>query len=135
MASVWYPKAFDAAFEGDIDVLVDTLKGILVDTADYTFSNAHDFLDDVTAGIEATVTLASVTSAFAAGVWTLDCANPTASAVAASDPAEIFIVYKDTGSAATSPLMLKLDLAAPITPNGGDITFAISASGLGTVTT
>ena len=64
------------------------------------------------------ITLGSKTSTL--GV--LDAADITFSAVSGSAIGAI-ILYKDTGSAASSPLILYLDTATglPITPNGGDI--------------
>lgn len=136
MASIWYPIAIDAIMEGDIDLLADTIKAVLVDTADYTYSNAHNFLDDVPAGARATNgtgTLASKTSTVSSNVWTFDAADLTLSAVT-GDQSEIVIVYKDTGNEATSNLILKLDLSSAVTPNGGDIILQWNASGLATVT-
>lgn len=135
MASAWYPRGIEAAFEGDIDVLVDTLNVVLVDTADYTFSAAHEDLADVPAGARvATGTLGSVTSVYNTGVWTLDAADTTLTSVT-GDQSEAVIVYKDTGDAATSTLLLYLDLTSAVTPNGGNITLQYNASGLGTITT
>lgn len=40
------------------------------------------------------------------------------------DQSEALVIYKDTGDAATSPLIAYIDTATglPITPNGADIT-------------
>jgi hypothetical protein len=46
---------------------------------------------------------------------------------------ESIVVYKDTGSAATSNLLCYMDTASsglPLTPTGGDVTIAWSASGI-----
>jgi hypothetical protein len=47
------------------------------------------------------------------------------------DVSEAVILYKDTGVAATSPLIAYIDTATglPVTPNGGDITVTVPASG------
>lgn len=135
MASQVYPKFFDAAAEGDIDLLVDTIKAVLVDTADYVFSNAHDFLDDVPAGARvATGTLASITSAFTGDVWTFDAVNLTLTSVT-GDPSEAVIFYKDSGVEGTSALISYNELASPVTPNGGNIELQFDASGIVTVDT
>lgn len=48
MANALYDKAREAFLKGDIDWLNDTIKVMLVDTADYTVDLAsHDSLDDV----------------------------------------------------------------------------------------
>jgi hypothetical protein len=40
------------------------------------------------------------------------------------DQSEALVIYKDTGSAATSPLIAYIDTATglPVTPNGADVT-------------
>lgn len=134
MASIWYPAGIDGLMEGSVALLTDTIKAVLVDSADYTYANTHDFLDDVPSGARvATGTLASKTSTFSSNVWTFDAADLTLSAVT-GDQSEIVIVYKDTGVESTSRLLLKLDLASAVTPNGGDIVLQWNASGLGTIT-
>jgi len=134
MASIWYPAGIDALMEGSVALLTDTIKVVLVDTGAYTYVNTHDNLDDVPAGSRiATGTLASKTSTFSSNVWTFDAADTTLSAVTGAQ-SEIVIVYKDTGVESTSRLLLKLDLASAVTPNGGDIVLQYNASGLGTIT-
>lgn len=136
MASIWYPAGIDALMEGSVALLTDTIKAVLVDTVDYTYSNAHDNLDDVPSGARATNgtgTLASKTSTFSSNVWTFDAADLTLSTVS-GDQSEVVIIYKDTGVESTSRLLLKLDLSSAVTPNGGDIVLQWNASGLGTIT-
>lgn len=135
MASVWYPKAFDAMAEGDLDLLADDLRAFLVDAADYTFANTHDFLDDVTAGarVGTPVALASKTSTYSGNVWTFDAADTTLTSVT-GDVSEAVVVYKHTGTESTSTLVFYLELSSAVTPNGGNITLQWNASGLGTIT-
>jgi hypothetical protein len=43
------------------------------------------------------------------------------------------VIYKDTGTASTSPLIGYFDVVAsglPVTPNGGNITVTFNASGI-----
>jgi len=135
MASVWYPVAFDQMAEGDLDLLVDDLRCFLVDAADYTFANTHDFLNDVAAGarVGTATALASKTSTFATNVWTFDAADTTLTSVT-GDQSEAVIVYKHTGTESTSTLVLYLELSSAVTPNGGNITLQWNSSGLGTIT-
>jgi len=58
---------------------------------------------------------------------TLSAANTVWTSVSGGQAAYI-VLYKDTGSAATSPLIGLIDTATglPVTPNGGDITAAWS---------
>jgi hypothetical protein len=138
MANALYPKAKQKFIDpgtlgttsGDaIDLANDNIKVVLVDAADYTYSAAHEFLSDITAGgrVATSGNLASKT--VTSGVF--DSADPTFTA-ATGDIAEILVVYKDTGTAATSPLIAYYDTGVtglPVTPNGGDINVTVNASG------
>lgn len=120
MANALYAKAKEAFLSKQIDLLNDTIKATLVDSADYTLDLAnHDFIDDVPAGARvATVTLSgkSVTG----GVF--DAADATFSSVT-GDQCEYIIIWQDTGTESTSCLIAIIDTATglPITPNGADI--------------
>lgn len=118
--------------KGDIDLENDTLKAVLIDTADYTFDQAHDFLNDAAAGMVGTpVTLSGKT--FTDGVFNADDATL---ATVSGDPCEAAIIFKDTGNPATSPLLFYIDTATglPVTPNGGNITLQWNASGIAALT-
>ena len=112
-----------AAFlSADVDWLADNIKVTLIDVADYTVNLAtHDFYDDVAAAgkVATSGNLASKTAT--AGV--ADAADVTFTAVT-GDPCEALVIWKDTGTAATSQLIAYIDTATglPVTPNGGNIT-------------
>ena len=108
----------DALLTGLIDVTTDNLKVLLIDTADYTFSTAHEHHDDVASGsiVATSGNLASVTAT--SGV--IDAADVTLSSVT-GDPSEALIIYKDSGTSATSDLLFYID-GISVTPNGSDIT-------------
>jgi hypothetical protein len=127
MANILYPKGAEAILNGDIDWNTDTIKVALVDTGTYTYNAAHDFLDDLSGVVGTAQTLGSVT--ITGGV--LDAANPTFTAVSGAT-VEALVIYKDTGVAGTSPLLVYIDSATglPVTPNGGDITVEWNASGI-----
>lgn len=122
MANALYDKGREAFLNGGINWTSDSIKVVLVDAADYTVNlTTHQFLSDIAAGARVATSgnLASKTST--AGV--ADAADITFTAVS-GDPSEALVIYKDTGSAATSPLIAYIDTATglPVTPNGGDIT-------------
>jgi len=121
MANVLYDPGRDAFLNGDIDYTNDTIRVYLIDTADYTFSAAHQFLSQVpSAARVAYGTLAGKSTS--AGVAD---ANDTVLSAVTGDPCEAIILCKWTGDEATSPLIGYIDSAAaglPVTPNGGDIT-------------
>jgi hypothetical protein len=116
-----YVKGLEALMKAEIDLIDDTIKVVLVDTADYTVDLAtHDFFNDVAAGARvATATLG--TKSVTGGAF--DAADVTFSAVT-GDPSEALIIYKDTGTESTSALIMYIDTATGlgVTPNGGDIT-------------
>jgi len=121
MASALYDKARKAFADGDIDLLNDTIKCVLIDAADYTVDLAnHDFLDDVPSGARVGTPQTLGTKSTTAGVF--DAADVTFSSVS-GDQCEAILIYKDTGTEGTSPLIAYIDSATglPVTPNGGDI--------------
>lgn len=122
MANALYGKGREGFLGGDIDYDADTIKAILVDSADYALSiDAHQYLSSITStGIVATsAALSSKTKTLGVA----DAADITISTVT-GDQFEYIILYKDTGSRSTSPLIACIDSATglPCTPNGGDIT-------------
>ena len=123
MANALYDKGREAFLNADIDWLVDNIKLVLVDAADYTPNLAtHQFLSDIPSGAreETSANLSGKSSTNGiADAADLSPAFPSA----AGDPCEYLAIYKDTGVATTSPLIALLDTATglPITLNGGDI--------------
>ena len=106
--------------EAALDLTAATFKVAMIDTADYTFSQSHDFFNDASAGSVGTPQ-AIPTPAFTGSV--LDGGDVTFSALT-GDSVEALLLYVDTGSAATSPLILYLDTGVaglPFTPSGGDV--------------
>ena len=102
----------------------DTIKVYLC-PATYTVNlSTHVYLTDMTGActpVAGHVTLGTkTTTAGACGA-----ANSTFSAVSGAQVTSI-VIYKDTGTAGTSPLIAYIDTATglPITPNGGDIIVA-----------
>ena len=129
MANALYPKAKEKFLDALIDMPSDTIKIALIDTGIYTYSSTDEFWSSASSAIVGTaVTLASKT--ITNGVF--DAADVTFTSVSGSS-VEALIIYKDTGSAATSPLIMYLDVAAsglPVTPNGNNIDVQFNASGI-----
>jgi hypothetical protein len=123
VASTWYPKYKEALLTGatNSNPSTGTVKVALIDSADYTYSAAHQFLSDVAgAGIVAT-SPALANKTFTSGVFDADDTTFTG---VTGDQSEALIIYIDTGTAATSRLMLFIDSASsglPVTPNSGSI--------------
>ena len=125
MADALYTPFKELLLGGDIALDADTIKVALIDTGAYTFSAAHDFWNDASAGLVGTAATLG-TKTITSGVF--DAADVTFTAVT-GNTVEALIIYKDTGNAATSPLIAYIDSATglPVTPNGGDITITWSA--------
>ena len=121
MANTLYDSARQGFLEAQINWLTDTMKVLLVDAGAYTpNTQTHLFLADipVSSRIAGPVTLTSKTTTGGAA----DAADCTFTSVSGAS-IEMIIIYKDTGTEATSPLLAMIDTATglPITPNGGDI--------------
>ncbi len=129
MANALYPKAKEKFLDALIDMPTDTIKIALIDTGVYTYSGTDEFFSAASSAVIGTaVTLASKT--ITNGVFDAD--NVTFTSVTGAS-VEALIIYKDTGSAATSPLILYIDVAAsglPVTPNGNNIDVQFNASGI-----
>lgn len=118
MANALYDPGREAFLTASINWSSDTIKVVLVDTGTYTFSASHQYYSSISGVIAGPATLGSKTTTNGAA----DAADVTFTAVSGSS-IEAIIIYKDTGSSATSPLIAYIDTATglPITPNGGDI--------------
>lgn len=121
MANTLYDYARQRFLEAQINWMTDTVKVILVDTGAYTPQTAvHQYLSDIptSARIAGPVTMAGKATTGGAA----DANDVTFSAVTGAS-IEAIIIYVDSGTEATSPLIAYIDTATglPITPNGGDI--------------
>lgn len=129
MANTVSDAARAAFLGGDLDWLVDNIKVVLLD-ATYTYSSAHDNLNDIGGGaiVATSGNLASKTAT--AGV--ADAADVTFTALT-GDPITQMWVYKDTGVSSTSTLICFYDNdsnSAPIavTPDGTNVIVSWSNS-------
>lgn len=121
MANTLFDPARKRFLEAQINWMTDTIKVLLIDTGAYTPQTAtHEYLSDVSssARIAGPVTLTSKSTNGGAA----DAADVTFTSVAGAS-IEAILIYKDSGTESTSPLIAWIDTATglPITPNGGDI--------------
>lgn len=134
MANALYPKWKEQLlqFTANNNLSAGTVKVALIDTGTYTYSSANQFWSSASAASVGTPqTLGSKT--FTNG--TFDAADVTFTAVTGSS-VEALIIYIDTGTASTSPLVAYIDTSVtglPVTPNGGDITITWNGSGIFTL--
>jgi hypothetical protein len=130
MANALYPKWKEQLlqFTANNNLSAGTVKVALV-TSGYTYSSSDQFYSSVSASVVGTPqTIGSKT--FTNGVF--DGGDVTFTAVTGSQVTRL-VIYIDTGSAATSPLVAFIDTGVtnlPVTPNGGDISITWNASGI-----
>ena len=129
MANALYPKYKEALLTAGLNLTSLNVKVALVDTGTYTYSAAHQFMSSVASGVVArSGNLASKT--VTNGVF--DAADITLTAVSGTT-VEALVLYRDSGSDATSELIAYLDTGVTglvLTPNGGDVTIQWNASGI-----
>lgn len=114
-----YPKGGEKMLSGAINFSADTIKAVALPSS-YGYNAAHEFLADVgtVIGAAQTMTSKSITS----GVF--DAADVPLGALAAGGTLASILIYKDTGSAATSPVLLHLTdvTGLPLATSGAEIT-------------
>lgn len=121
MANALFDKARQRFLEGQFNWNTDTIKAVLVDTGTYTVNlSAHEFLSDIGTGARISTSGAFTGKSTAGGA--ADANDVTFTSVTGAS-IEAIVIYKDTGTDSTSPLIAFIDTATglPITPNGGDI--------------
>jgi hypothetical protein len=119
MANAIYTNAKNLMLTAGLDLSVVPITAVLVDAADYVFSDAHTSLADVPAiGRLASAPLTTIV--VAGNVFDAD--NILLNNVS-GDVAEAVILYHDTGVEATSSLIAYIDTGTglPVTPTGADI--------------
>jgi len=121
MANALFDKARQRFLEGQFNWNTDTIKAALVDTGTYTPNlSAHEFLSDISSGARVAMSGAftgKTTTGGAADANDITYTSVTGPSI------EAIVIFKDTGTDSTSPLIAYIDTATglPITPNGGDI--------------
>lgn len=131
MANALYPlwKEQLLQFTANNNLSAGTVKVALIDTGTYTYSAAHQFWSSASAasvGTPQTLTSKTYTNG------TFDAADVTYTSVTGNS-VEALIIYIDTGTASTSPLVAYIDTSVtglPVTPNGGNIQITWNASGI-----
>lgn len=118
MANTFYPKGAQKILGGQIDFSTHTISAALVPSG-YTYSAAHEFLSDVGTVIGAPVDLAgkSITNG------TFDADDLIFGTLAPGSTVKALVLFKNTGSPSTSPLLCYLDEVTgfPFSTNGGAV--------------
>lgn len=123
MSNGLYSKGREKFLCAQINWLTDDIKAALVDAADYTVNlTTHEFLSDIPligrTAISNSLADKTVTNGWA-GSPNIIFENPV------GDISEALVIFKDTGDAATSPLIAYLDSNIqnlPLFVNGAKVT-------------
>lgn len=118
VGSPFYPKGAEKLLSGAVNFAADTIKVALV-RASYQTDAAHEFLAAVGTRIGTDQALAN--KVVAGGAFDAD--DSDFGAIAAGEKVGGLVIYKDTGSAATSPLLLHITdvVGLPYDTNGGGL--------------
>lgn len=109
-----------------VDLDTDTIKVALVSNAYTPNTNAGTSGDQYYSSVSGVIATATLTSKTVTG-GVFDAADVTFTSVTSTATVQRLVLYKDTGTAASSPLIAVIGSATsglPVTPNGGDITIS-----------
>ena len=120
MANAWYRKGAEKVLLAQVNFDTDTIKARLVKNSYAQNLSTDEFISSVTAitgSTDQTLANTSVTD----GVFDAD--DITFTAVPAGETSEGVVIYKDTGVAGTSPLLMYIDTITgfPLATNGGNV--------------
>lgn len=138
MADTPYALFMEAIMEGTYDLASATVKLMLVNVAGGHYSPnfvTDQYLTAISSGdrIASTAQLTSVALTPGAGpAVVFSAANTVFTAVASGPAAGAFVIYIDTGTPSTSPLIFYIDSYSglPVTPNGSNIDVSFPAGGI-----
>lgn len=116
MAAALYDKGRNAFATAGINWTSDTIKVALCGSG-YSADMSNDQYYSSVSGVITTVALANKTAA--AGV--VDADDVTTGSLSTGSTLTQLVIYKDTGTASTSPLIARIDVTSTPT-NGGTIT-------------
>jgi hypothetical protein len=139
VTALLYGLVFQSAFNAEIDFDTDTMKAMLCTSTYAPNQDTHRYKSSVTNEVTGTgytargVTLTTKTVTYTAGTNTLalDADDPTWAA--STITARYLVVYKDTGSDATSPLLCYVDFGADVSSTNATFTYQVPAAGLVTL--
>ncbi len=140
VSAKWYGKAFLSVFNKEIDWEADAIRVALCTDSYTPDQDAHDYFDDIDNEVSGTgyssegelLANASLTYTAGTNVMKLDGDDVTWSS--SSITARYAIIYLDTGTPGTSPLICYVDFGADVTSTNGDFTITWSADGIAKIT-
>ena len=135
----FYSKGLEVAVKavtGQTAAPTGTLKGAFMAT-DYTQDKeTHQFWADVSADIATGTTVRTIAGLdirvdTANNRIEIDFADPSETPVTATT--NQFLIYMDTGTASSSPLIVNGALSTTLSPVGGTLTLTVNAEGLAAI--
>lgn len=135
---VAFLHGIEAINKGEIDLVDDTIKVMLLDNTLAPDQDAHDYIDDLNAneisgtGYSAggdTLTTKAVTTTGASNLITFDADDAEWTGATLSG-IRYAIIYKDTGTPATSPVISVVDFEADQAVTSGTFTIQWHANGI-----
>jgi hypothetical protein len=137
MANAIFARGREAWGNGEINWEGDDIKAALVDTDGLTINTGTlQFLSQITA-MDANALVATAQLENCSNVNGVLDADDTEFTAVEGDQVEALVIYKDTGVATTSPLLIWFDTstdgAISLVPNGGSITAVYNPSGIATL--
>lgn len=137
MASFVYNNAIDNIVRGEIAFQTNSFKIMLVTASHTPNQDTHEFRSSVTADeVGNSGTYAAGGSAVTATVQSIDTANDDVevsfggpySWTSATIASKAAIIYKDTGNAATDPLICYVDFGGTVNSTNGTFTVTLSSN-------
>ena len=147
VTAFWYGKAILNAFGGEtagesvaIDYLSDTIKVSLHTSTYVPAQDTDEFFSAATNEVSGTgytaggATLANKTLGYTAGTNVIKFDADDTSWATSTITARIAVIYKDTGTPSTSPVMGYVDFGADVISSGGTFQITWNAAGILTIT-
>lgn len=132
--STLYLKGLEQAFLGNIDFETDTIKLKYMATSYTPDVTTENFLSDVSASEASgapTETLANVDVRIDTGNTRIEIDADDVTEASITTNTDSFIIYKDTGDAATSPLIAYVDITeGTISPVNGTLAITFNSEGI-----
>jgi len=135
----FYSKGLEVALKavtGDTAAPTGTLKGAFMATGYTQDKEAHQFFADVSSSVAPGTTVRTIAGLdvrvdTANNRIEIDFADPSETPVTATT--NQFLLFMDTGTDATSPLIANGALSATLSPTGGTLTLTVNAEGLAAI--
>lgn len=132
--STLYLKGVEQLLTGNIDLESDTIKLDYMATSYTPSATTESFYSDVSANVASgapTETLANVDVRIDTGNTRVEVDADDVTQGSITTTTNKFIIYKDTGTASTSPLIACIDIAeGTLSPSSGTLSLTFNTEGL-----